>query len=111
MSMDSTAAAASASAVAATAAVQALSEGLHSSTFPQHTFTLLSSWTEDPVSWFMYPEAEFALARVPAKSNVCDAASLHRIVVPPPFHPGNNVARLFRSRQPARLLLLSHNFG
>jgi hypothetical protein len=59
---------------AAVASIQALAEALHANRAPaaaSHRLVLSSFWKEDPVGWFHYAEAEFAISDFPADSYLC----------------------------------------
>jgi hypothetical protein len=61
-------------AVATAASIQALAEALHANCAPaaaSHRLVLSSFWKEDPVGWFQYAEAEFAISDFPADSYLC----------------------------------------
>ncbi len=56
-------------AVATAASIQALAEALQANCAPaaaSHRLVLSSFWKEDPVGWFHYAEAEFAISGYPA---------------------------------------------
>jgi hypothetical protein len=71
MSVNPAAATTNAAAVAATAAVQALTDALHPAAFSQHKLFLPSFWLEDPVNWFQPYEVEFTQVCLPTNSYVC----------------------------------------
>jgi hypothetical protein len=61
-------------AVVTAASIQALAEALHANRTPaaaSHRLVLSSFWKEDPVGWFHYAEAEFAVSDFPADSYIC----------------------------------------
>jgi hypothetical protein len=61
-------------AVATAASIQALAEALQANHAPataSHRLVLSSFWKEDPVGWFHYAEAEFAISGYPADSYLC----------------------------------------
>jgi hypothetical protein len=61
-------------AVATAASIQALAEALQANRTPaaaSHRLVLSSFWKEDPVGWFHYAEAEFAISGYPADNYLC----------------------------------------
>jgi hypothetical protein len=61
-------------AVATADSSQALAEALQANCAPaaaSHRLVLSSFWKEDPVGWFHYAEAEFAISGYPADSYLC----------------------------------------
>ncbi len=78
-------------AVATAASIQALAEALHAHRAPaaaSHRLLLSSFCKEDPVGWFHYAEAEFAISDFPADSYIpystAMSCALSRLTSSPP---------------------------